>query len=61
MPLKKLLELTPRLDLSGLREDLAEFSLPFKDALLEKWSKDQRSISPNMVRYLKRLDALWES
>lgn len=57
--LRGLLALTPRLDLSGLDADIAEFALPYRERLLTKWRKDANRGAPGMGRHLADLDYLW--
>jgi hypothetical protein len=58
--LKRMLTLEPRLGLDGLWEELAEFSLPCKQALVDKWTAAMSSMSPGFTRFLADPHALWE-
>lgn len=58
--LKQLLTLEPRADLGGLRKELAEFLLPYKDELLTKWAGDLERGHIGMLRFLRDPSALWD-
>ena len=59
--LRNLLDREPRLDLEGLFEDMAEFSRPYQNALIERWADARQSLGPGFTRYLQTLDALWRT
>lgn len=62
--LEQLLTLPSSNELSGLREELIDFSLPYKDKLIELWKKDAQESSDRndlaITRLVKDYDALFD-
>lgn len=52
--------LEPRLDLEGLREDLAAFSAPYRGPLLTLWRRVKSGRTPGVTASIDRLESLWD-
>lgn len=50
--LQMMLSLAPRSDLDKIREELVEFSQPYKEALIASWAKDRRERGSNSLASL---------
>jgi len=57
--LRKVLSLPARLDLKGLRNDIAEFARPFKEELMALWQEDRDRGGLGIANGLRKFDALW--
>jgi len=57
--LEKALELIPSKDLTGLREALAEFALPYREAFLTLWQEARERGHLRIAQGLSSLDLLW--
>jgi hypothetical protein len=59
--IEKVLTLTPSKDLSNLREELASFSLPYKDDYIKLWEDARRQGRLPVASGLMDLGALWNA
>lgn len=60
--LDQMLELKSTNDLSGLRESLIKFSLPYKNELIELWKEDHiKEGSKSLASFISDYDLLFES
>lgn len=59
--IEKALSLEPRHSLDGLRQDLASFCQPYREALLEIWREQRAGPTPGLAGQVPHLESLWEA
>ncbi len=56
---EQLLTLSPERSLDGLRGELAQFTLPYRDDFLRAWTSQRDSLAPGTTAEIPNLESLW--